>query len=93
MEGQMPDDTDDANMERIQLEFLQALGTIMPDRLADAGIVAACSQLITSYASGPHDAMLWIVTLASDLRDYYSTETGGECMCDSCTANRKAHAN
>lgn len=84
----MPDDR-----ETKARKFLAFLENNLPDGLPDEGVVAACDMLITRYASGQHDAMLWIVTLASDLREYYSTETGGECMCDSCTANRKAHAN
>lgn len=88
----MPDD-----LETKTVQFLDFLETNLPDELPGEGVVAACDMLIRSYAPDPQSALAWVTTLIAYLAKNYAeetaTETDGECMCDTCTAERKANAN
>lgn len=81
----------DEEAEAIAAEFTQGTIDNAPEVLTRDHVVFLCKALISLYAISETEAKLWLLELTFRLKDFYQ-ETGGECQCPACVADRKAKA-
>lgn len=62
----------DEEREKLAQAYIKRAMDEAPEILSTGHIINLMGFLVTSYASGPKEAGLWVNILAGALRDYYS---------------------
>jgi hypothetical protein len=81
--------------EQIEAEadaFVDHVTANLPDSLQTHHILRLMGTTLTSYSDDLADANRVMLELLLLVHGFYKQETGGECMCDTCVAQRKANA-
>ena len=81
--------------EQIEAEadaFVDHVTENLPDSLQTHHILRLMGVTLTSYSEDLADANRTMLELLLLVHGFYKQETGGECMCDTCVARRKANA-
>lgn len=67
-------------------KFLDEMEKITPPNMSGYDLVRAMSTLLTTYTSGPREALEALMALTAAIETFYASN--GECDCPKCRARR-----
>ena len=81
------------DLDKAAYDYIRSVVETMPSHLRGHDVVKLIGVIVTAFSPDVNAAMSVMTTTSDLLGDYYASGgDSGMCMCDHCTATRKAGA-